>query len=59
MILEMFKNLSDQTNSKIWNRSYLLQGTSNMEPDPERIKDIHNITQIQKRNKKEARGLPM
>ena len=30
-----------------------------MEPDPERIKDIHNITQIQKRNKKEARGLPM
>ena len=30
-----------------------------MEPDRERIKDIHNIKKIQKRNKKEARDLPI
>ena len=33
-------------NSKIWNRNYFLQGTSNMETDPGKIKDIGNIKQI-------------
>ena len=33
-------------NSKIWERNYSLQGTSNMEPDSEKIKEIGNIKQI-------------
>ena len=32
-----------QTNSNIWDRNYFLQGTSNMEPDSGKIKDIRNI----------------
>ena len=42
----------NQTNSKIWSRNYFLQGTSNMEPEPGKIKDISYIKQILKRNKK-------
>ena len=32
-----------ETNSKIWDRNYFVQGTSNMEPGPGKIKDIGNI----------------
>ena len=32
-------------NSKILNRNYFLQGTSVMEPDPGKIKNIGNIKQ--------------
>ena len=35
-----------QTNSKIWDRNYFLQGNSNMEPDPEKFTDICNIKQF-------------
>ena len=35
-----------QTNSKMWNRNYLVWGTSNMEPDPGKIKGICYIKQI-------------
>ena len=33
------------TNSIIWNRNHFQQGTSNMEHDPGKIKDIGNIKQ--------------
>ena len=39
-------------NSKIWDRNYFLQGTSDMEPDSGKIKGIVNIKQILKRNEK-------
>ena len=39
-------------NSKIWNRNYLLQGTSNKESESGKIKDNENIKQILKRHKK-------
>ena len=35
-----------QTNSKIWHRNYFLQETSNMEPDPGKIRDIVNIDSL-------------
>ena len=40
-----------ESNSRIWHSNYLLQGTLNMEPDSEKIRDIGNIKQIFKRNK--------
>ena len=46
LIVEFFKHQNLHTNSKIWNRNYFLQGTSNMETDPGKIKDIGNIKQI-------------
>ena len=39
-------------NSKIWDRNYFLQGTSDMDPDSGKIKGIVNIKQILKRNEK-------
>ena len=33
-------------NSNIWNKNFFLQGTSNMEPDPGKIKDTGNIEQM-------------
>ena len=41
-----------ESNSRIWHSNYLLQGTLNMEPDSEKIRDIGNIKQIFKRNTK-------
>ena len=35
-----------QTNRKIWKINYFLQGISNIEPDPLKVKDIGNIKQI-------------
>ena len=39
-----------QTNSKILDRNYFLQGTSDMEPDSGKIKGIGNIKQMLKGN---------
>ena len=45
-IFSSYIELPCKTNSKIWNRTYFLQRTSNLEPDPGKIKDIDNIKPI-------------
>ena len=44
-----------QTDSKIWDRNYFLQGTSIMEPDLRKINNTGNIKQVLKRDKKNGK----
>ena len=37
------ENNYNPTNSEIWDRNYVLQGTQNMEPDSGKVKGIGNI----------------